>query len=148
MSSTPANNLALPNWVRRLFVVVWLILGVWGALNHNILPKWFGSRTDLLLPHLRYGHVMFNKNMKKVKVFKYQSGNGEPHYLADLVTTPSLGYHRARLGMNVLLQPRYIDTLCRSAQDLGQGQITILIEEYDVSDGPAQPTKTTTRRCY
>jgi hypothetical protein len=50
---------------RRGFALAWVLLGLAGALNHTIAMKPIGERFDLVLPHLRYGYVMFNANLRE-----------------------------------------------------------------------------------
>jgi len=100
---------------RRTFVAVWIALGCAGAVNHTIAEKVLGHRFDLVLPHLRYGYVMFNRNPRTVEVYEYTRSGGARHDLADLLVTPAPGYKTARLAVDLAFQPRYLAEVCRSA---------------------------------
>ena len=55
-------------------------------------------RSDLGLPNLQYGYVMFNANPRRVPVYTYaRADGGERHDLADLDPRPAFGYKRARV---------------------------------------------------
>jgi hypothetical protein len=116
---------------RRVFVAAWILLGVVGALNHTV----FGRALDLQLPHLKYGHVMFNRNPRVAVVYKYRGSDGVEHHLADLMRPPSLGYHRSRLALSVATKPDYLAELCLRAQ---RGPLTFIVEEQPIGGTPSR----------
>jgi hypothetical protein len=132
---------------RRWFVVAWIALSVLGALNHTIAEKLAGQRFDLLLPHLKYGHVMFNKNLRTVHTYEYAAADGARHDLVDLVQTPAIGYRRARLAINVLLKRDYLQELCFRAYSARKEELTFFVNEYQVDVDPRTPSKTQTLVC-
>ena len=132
---------------RRVFVVAWIVLGVAGALNHTIAEKPVGRRFDLGLPHLRYGHVMFNKNLRVVQTYQYARKDGVRHDVADLVPIAAPGYKRARLAVTLLFQPRYLRELCFRSLHTLDDEITFFIDEYDLDVARGRPTRTFTLRC-
>jgi len=133
--------------LRRAFVVAWLLLGVLGALNHTIALDLFGRRFDLLLPHLKYGHVMFNKNLRTVQVYEWSASDGARHDLADLVETPAYGYRDARVEIDVLTKPDYLKELCFRAFSARKEELTFYASEYQVDVDPRTPSRTATLRC-
>jgi hypothetical protein len=127
--------------LRRGFVAVWILLALAGALK-------LGTGGHLVLPHLRYGHVMFNQNLRTVRVYHYAGADGVRRPLADLMTTPSLGYHRARLGMNLIIKPDYMLELClRTLRQNGNQPFTILTDEYDIERDARTPARTIPFAC-
>ena len=117
---------------RRALVVAWIALTVAGALNHTV----FDRRFDLLFPHLKYGHVMFNSNPRDVDVLSYLDENGAQHDLADLMETPAPGYRRARLAITVVTKPDYLAELCLHAERAGRGPLTFVLDERHVGGQP------------
>ena len=133
--------------LRRAFVVVWIGLGLAGALDHTIAPRWFGTAFDLQLPHLRYGYVMFNENPRRVPVFTYARADGERHDLADLDPRPAPGYKRARTAIDAWYTPVYVRDLCnRALRDRGDA-ITIYVDWYDIEIDREHPAQTQAVRC-
>ena len=128
---------------RRAFVIIWIALGVLGALNHTV----FGRSLDLVLPHLKYGYVMFNDNPREVPVFEYAGADGVRHNLADLVATPAPTYKRARVAIDLILKPDYLREICyRTWRATGQ-PLTFFVESYKVDEDPTRPAKTEAYRC-
>ena len=123
----------------RTFVVAWVILGIAGALDHTIAEKLFGDRIDLVLPHLQYGYVMFNTNLRKATVLEYAGKDGVRHDLADLVRTPAPGYKRARLVINFITDPMYLAEVCLRATRTTSDSFTFFVSDYDV-DGASPPS--------
>jgi hypothetical protein len=142
-----SSNDARDRTLRRAFVAAWVVLGVAGALNHTIAEKLFDRRFDLVLPHLKYGHVMFNLNPSKVSVFQYARADGVRRDLADLVSTPALGYKRARLAINAMTDRMYLAEVCLRATRATGDEFTFYVDDYDVSVDPRQPSETHTLRC-
>lgn len=163
LPAPPADVLERRRWVQRAFVVVWMTLGLAGALNHTIAQRVMGHRYDLVLPQLKWGYVMFNQNPQRVRVHEYEGADGIRHDLADLLLTPSLGYGRARVEINSMVQPKSIQELCRQAIASGVGivpvdpargsrassvvDLTFVETEYNMSAGVATPARTTLSRC-
>lgn len=133
--------------VRRVFIVAWIVLALAGALDHTIALKTLGRRFDLGLPHLRYGHVMFNSNLRVVQTYQYARKDGVRHDVADLVPTAALGYKRARLAMNILFNPRYLREICFRSLHALDDELTIYIDEYNLDVARGRPTRTFTLRC-
>lgn len=135
-------------YARRSFVAVWILLGLLGALNHTIALQACNRRFDLQLPHLRYGHVMFNKNPRTVFVFEYARRDGVRHDLAELVARPALGYKRARVAMNLRLYPDYLEEICANhANKAPTDTIAIIISEYDLDKERDLPVRRSVLRC-
>jgi V8-like Glu-specific endopeptidase len=140
---------------RRAFIVVWILLGLAGALDHTIAEKLLGGRVDLLLPHLKAGYVMFNANPRTAKVYEYAGSDGVRHDLADLVATPSPGYARARVFINATLDPAFLKEIClRATHALEPAARTpqgdaydFFITEYRVDVDPRTPSGTTVLHC-
>ncbi len=131
----------------RVFVVAWLALGILGALNHTIAEKLLGRRFDLVLPHLKYGHVMFNKNLRTVHTYEYAGPDGVRHDLVDLMRTPTLGYAHARFAISVLFKPDALKELCFRSQRQRKEPLTFFVHEYQVDVDPKTPSKTQTLAC-
>ncbi len=132
---------------RRVLVVAWIALSVLGAMNHTIAEKLFGQRFDLVLPHLKYGHVMFNKNLRVVQTYEYAGPDGVRHDLVELVRTPSIGYRHARLAINVLLKRDYLRELCYRAYGARKEELSFFVTEYQVDVDPRTPSQTKTLVC-
>jgi hypothetical protein len=137
----------VPVELRRAFVAAWIVLGVVGALNHTVFQKLFDEKFDLQLPHLKYGHVMFNRNLHQVPVYEYAGKDGARHPLADLVETPALGYQRTRLAFDVLTKQDYLMELCFRTFERRGEVLTFYADEYDVDVDPRKPARTTTFSC-
>ena len=132
---------------RRWLVVAWIALSVIGALNHTIAEKLIGRRFDLVLPHLKYGHVMFNKNLRVVHTYEYAGRDGVRHDLADLMQPTVVGYRRARLAINVILKRDYLREVCYRAYTANKEELTFFVDEYNVDADPKTPQKTQTLTC-
>jgi hypothetical protein len=128
---------------RRAFVVVWIALGVLGALNHTV----FGRRLDLVLPHLRYGHVMFNLNPRRVQVVEFARADGVRRSAAELVPTPAFGYRRARFAVDLMCKADYLKEVCFRAFRARAEELTFFVDEYQVDQDPRRPAHTETLRC-
>ena len=131
---------------QRVFVTAWVLLGVAGALNHTIADRVVGHRFDLVLPHLQYGYVMFNRNPTSVSVYEYARDDGVRHDLADLVATPAPFYKRARVGIDLVLTPDYLRQICFRAWKAG-GPLTLDRTDYEVAVGQSTPVRTLGLRC-
>ena len=86
-----------------------------GALNHTVLAQTLNRRLDLVLPHLRYGYVMFNRTPRTVDISEVIYADGRRAYVDELVATPSPGYKRARWAINLRFEPALLGQLCRQA---------------------------------
>ena len=133
--------------VRRGFIVVWLVLGIAGALDHTIAEHWLGHTVDLGLPHLQYGYVMFNANPRRVAVFSYAHTGGERGDLADLEPRPAPGYARARVAIDAMFTRVYLRDLCNRALRSRDDEITIYIDGYQVDVDSEHPAITSTEKC-
>jgi hypothetical protein len=132
----------------RAFVVAWIALGVLGALNHTLAERFFGRTFDLVLPHLAYGHVMFNRNPRVVPVFEYAGADGVRRNIAELVRVPAPGYKRTRTAINLLLYPEHLRDVCSRAAARRRGEtLAFFIDEYDVAADPRLPARTTEYLC-
>lgn len=132
---------------RRAFVAVWVLLGIAGALDHTLAERLLGSRVDLLLPHLKYGYVMFNANPRTVSVYEYAGADGVRHDVADLDPTPAPGYARARLAIDVALQPAYLAEVCLLAARERHAEYDFFVTDYQVDVDPRRPSATTALHC-
>ncbi len=119
------------------------MLGILGALNHTVL----GRSLDLMLPHLRYGHVMFNLNPRAVQVAEYAGDDGVRHTVADLVPTPAPGYKRSRLALDLMTKPDYLREICLRAFRASARPLTFFVDDYQVEQDPRRPARTQTLRC-
>ena len=132
---------------RRIFVAVWILLGLAGALDHTIAEKVLGSRVDLMLPHLKYGYVMFNVNPRTVSVYTYAGADGVRHDLADLLATPAPGYARARVAIDASFQPAYLAEICLRAARSTHREYDFYVESYTVDTGRSTLTGTSVLHC-
>jgi hypothetical protein len=120
---------------RRVFVAAWILLGVAGALDHTVAQTLLGTRIDLLLPHLRFGYVMFNRNPRTVPVYQYAGRDGVRHDLAQLVPIPAPGYARARLIIDAAVSPPYLREVCRRAGQATKQEYDFFVDTYAVDVG-------------
>jgi hypothetical protein len=118
--------------MRRGFVVVWVLFALLGALG-----------VDLGLPWTRYRHDMFHENPRRVRVGHF-TRDGVDHDLADLVATPSLGYKRSRVALNLIAHPDYIRELCYRGLRSPDDAFTVTVDEYQ---GDRRPTHTLQLQC-
>ena len=132
---------------RRIFVAVWVVLGIVGAMNHTIAEKLFGMRFNLWLPHLEYGYVMFNKNPHEVTVYDYTGEDGVRRPLAELVHTPAIAHADSRLAVNVILQPDYLREVCYRATHGTAERYTFLLDHYDMDVDTRRPVQSITLHC-
>jgi hypothetical protein len=133
--------------LKRVFVVVWMVLGLAGAMNHTIAQSLFGRTFDLVLPHLKYGHVMFNKNLTTVRVHEFEGADHVRHPIADLVQTPALGYRNARVEIDLMTKPDYLLELCFRATRARHEPLVFHVAEYDVTVDPRTPQHTADLPC-
>jgi hypothetical protein len=139
--------LVLEGRARRAFVAVWVLLGLAGALDHTIAERVLGSRIDLVLPHLKYGYVMFNLNPRSVHVYSYSGADGARHDLADLVAAPAPGYARARVAIDADFQPAYLAEICLRAVRATRQEYDFFVETYAVDPGKSTLTETQVFHC-
>ena len=132
--------------VRRAFVAVWLVLGLAGALDHTIAEKYLGLHVDLMLPHLKYGYVMFNINPRTVHVYEYAGKDGARHPLSDLVI-PAPGYPRARASIDSELRPAYPAEVCLRAFRARGEEYDFFVETYEVDVSSRKLTDTRVFHC-
>lgn len=132
---------------RRAFVAVWILLGLAGALDHTIAEKVLGTRIDLVLPHLKYGYVMFNANPRTVNVYSYAGPDAARHDLADLVAAPAPGYARARVAIDAEFQPAYLAEICLRAMRASRQEYDFYVETYAVDPGKSTLTDTRVLHC-
>lgn len=116
--------------MKRAFIVAWIALALAGALKHTIAPGLFGRALDVL-PHLRYGYVMFNDNPRRVPVFTYARADGLRHDLADLEPRLAFGYARARVALDAMFTTVYLRDLCNRALRGPGDTITIFADGYE-----------------
>jgi hypothetical protein len=132
---------------RRAFVVAWIAASVAGAFGHTIAETLLGRRLELWLPHLKYGYVMFNKNPRQVQVYSYAGEDGVRHDLADLQRTPAPLYKRARVAVNLMLEPDYLAELCFRATRSSTEKLTVFADEYDLDVDARRPGRTRSFDC-
>jgi len=132
---------------RRVFVAAWILLGLAGALDDTIAQKVLGRRFDLVLPHLKFGYVMFNVNPRQAVVYEYAGADGVRHDLVELDPTPAPGYKHARLAVDVMLVPAYLAEVCLRATRASHEEYDFFLTEYQVDVDPRRPSRTTTLHC-
>lgn len=132
---------------RRIFIAVWILLGLAGALDQTVALDVLGRRIDLVLPNLRYGYVMFNRNPRTVQVYSYLAKDGARHPLSELVPTPALGYSRARMEMNLLGDPDDLAEICYRAARATSSPLIFVVDEYRLDDDTHHPSRTVNLRC-
>lgn len=100
--------------LKLTFALVWVALTVAGALNHTLV-RGFLAPTGLyhVLPNLRYGYVMFNRNPVEIPVISYRTAAGEWKNVKELVATPAPFYKTTRTAVNVWIDAEYLVHLCR-----------------------------------
>lgn len=133
--------------LRRAFIVIWIVLGVAGAIDHTIAERYLGGSLDLRLPHLQYGYVMFNENARRVPVFTYARGDGVRRDLAELDPRPAPGYARSRAAVDATLAPSYLRDLCNRSLRSRDDDLTIYIDGYDVLVDNQHPAISSTVKC-
>lgn len=128
---------ALEVWRGRLvrrgahaLALLWLGLGVVGGLNHRLWPGLYEQRGALpkLMPHLRYGYVMFDRMPERFTVATYREatgGSGQP--LAQLMVPSSWGYEEARAFIMLNMYPGFLDWLC---QQRPERAVTFELQRY------------------
>jgi hypothetical protein len=139
----------MDRWVtaRRAFVVVWVFLGIAGAMNHTIAEKLLGVRFNLWLPHLEYGYIMFNKNPHEVTVYDYTGDDGVRRPLAELMHTRAIAHADSRLVINVVLQPDYLREVCYRATRGTTERYTFLLDHYDMDVDTRRPVQSQALHC-
>src|SRR5207249_79619 len=98
-------------------------------------------------PHLKYGHVMFNKNLRTIRIYEFSRGDGAHHSIADLVQTPAIGYRHARVGLDVYSKPDYLKELCFLDFKSRHEELTFYANEYQIGVDPRTPSSIETLRC-
>ena len=148
-SSNAGRSIAVDNATkaRRAFVVVWIAVGLAGALNGTIAERLLGAQLDLRLPQLEYGFVMFNKNPHEVTVYSYLGPDGAPRPLSELVHTRAVGYADARLGVNLIFRPDYLQEVCYRATDDSGARYAFVLDHYDMDIDPRRPARSLTLHC-
>jgi hypothetical protein len=126
--------------LRRAFVAAWLVLAVAGGLGHTFLPRLLDRDGWLVavLPHLKWGYVMFNRIPRRFRRLVYAPpGGGAPRPLSELVDMSSLGYEDARAAFLVMAHPGganqdAVARLCASESKLDG--VVLQLEDYRVDD--------------
>jgi hypothetical protein len=115
------QRLPIVELARRTFVVGWLVITIVGGLSHRIWASSPLQHSDFvyrLLPHLRYGYVMFSDIPSHVTTMTYRSTPGAAELpVAEIVPTPAWGYKNARTALNLLLYPEYGAYICHRLPD-------------------------------
>jgi hypothetical protein len=132
---------------RRVFVTAWVAIGLAGALNATIAERLLGTQLDLRLPQLEYGFVMFNRNAHEVTVYSYVGPDGARRPLSELVSTPAPGYADARLAVNLLLRPDYLQEVCYRATAGSSTRYVFVLDHYDMDTDPRRPAQSLTLHC-
>ena len=134
--------------IRRSFIVFWLIISILGALNHTIYRGILPRKKVLveLLPHLRYGWVMFNRSPDIIHTFWYipKGGTKEIH-LSDLEKTPSFLYKEARVGLSAYSSEDYVEYLCQTNQ---KADLSIFIKKTYNIKMPDIPPQIQRQKCF
>lgn len=133
--------------MKRAFVVGWLGLLFVGAVNHGLVEALGLPRVELLLPHLRYGHVMFNRNLRVVTVHEVRAPDGSLRHLSELLPNDAPGYRRARVEMNLYFFPALLEPICRQALKGREGAFTIVRSRWDVRPSGLQREEVLGLRC-
>ncbi|MFZ9887335.1 MAG: hypothetical protein ACO3JL_07520 [Myxococcota bacterium] len=128
-------------------MVLWVLVSVFGALNHTIITKIRGAPFPLPLPHLYSGHVMFVRIPRDPTVHYYQSHDGTWRPLYELTEAHGWLYERARLEANLSFSPSLLADICRRHLARTGGVTHILREEHRLSKGAPQPVKRLYFRC-
>jgi hypothetical protein len=106
----------LVEWGKPGLAVLWLAVGVLGGLNHRLWPDLYDQRGALpkLMPHLRYGYVMFDRMPRHFAVATYTEAGSPRQPLAGLVAPSSLGYEDARAFILLNAYPGFLRWLCHA----------------------------------
>jgi hypothetical protein len=131
----------------RGFLLVWLLLHVLAALDHTlirgILP--YKQQLSQVLPHLKYGWVMFNRPPRRAIVWTFvAAGQTERRHLAAALETTSLTYMRARVSLQSEFNPDYPAELCARLASL---RGAILTKSVYTIDDPLHPVRRESFRC-
>src|SRR5215471_14310542 len=98
-------------YVRRVSLLTWLGFSVVGALNFNLLEaRFFRPRSGLtaILPHLQFGHVMFDRVPRSITVPSVTFGVSPVRYgLSSVLETDSIAYEDARGYLGFVLDPEW-----------------------------------------
>jgi hypothetical protein len=128
-------------------VSVWLLLQILAALDHTfirgILP--FKRQLSLVLPHLKYGWVMFNRPPPRATVWTFvAAGQTERRHLGAALETTSLTYMRARVSLQSEFNPDYPAELCARLDSLRGATLT---KSVYATDDPSHPVRRESFRC-
>lgn len=95
--------------------VIWLGLSVCGALNHRLLPGIYprDGMLSAVLPHLKYGYVMFDRMPDRFVVVGYRDGlDPTRRSLAELLGADSWGYQEGRSFLTLNTHDGWLGWLC------------------------------------
>ena len=103
-------------WAMPVFVV-WLGLSLLGALDHNLISAPIfgeGGKLPLVLPHLKYGYVMYNEVPPSVPRLVIVGGtNDRIRTTNDLIETPAPLYKASRIFVNTMMYgPVWLEHVC------------------------------------
>jgi hypothetical protein len=138
--ASKAGSMAGGQWrcARRALIAVWLALSVAGALNFDLLSaRFFAPRGALtaFLPHLQFGHVMFDRVPRTITVPSVTFDGSTTHRgLSAVLQTDSIGYSDARGYLGFALAPGWEDRIC---SHIGERQdVTIWLRRFVIRETP------------
>ena len=133
-------------YARRASLVLWLGMSVVGALNFNLFEERFfphGGGLTAALPHLRFGHVMFDRVPKNITVPSVTFADGVHHGLSSVLVTDSIGYEDARGYLGFALDPDWERRICRRIGP--RPDVTLWLQEVEIKDAPRVKSARTIR---
>jgi hypothetical protein len=96
-----------------------------------------------MAPHLQYGYPMFNKIPRFARAIQWLSADGARHHIAEIVPTPALGYKEARVSMDAMVSPGYVQELCGRLPAGGK----LIADEYAIEPGSRRMLRTINLFC-
>jgi hypothetical protein len=119
--------------IARGMAAIWLGLSVCGALNHRLIPGIY-PRDGILsavLPHLKYGYVMFDRMPDRFVVVSYRDGlDPTRRSLATLLGADSWGYQEGRIFLTLNMHDAWLGWLCLRGR-LGPSVI-VELEQFQI----------------
>jgi hypothetical protein len=133
-----AGSLAVVRtYARRASLLLWLGMSVVGALNFNLLEERFfrhGGALTAVLPHLRFGHVMFDRVPSNITVPSVTFADGVHHGLSSVLVTDSIGYEDARGYLGFALDPDWERRICGRIES--RPDVTLWLRQIAITDAP------------
>jgi hypothetical protein len=138
VSSTGSRAARPAVYARRALIVAWLGLSVIGALNFKLLfGRFFDARGGLtaVLPHLKFGHVMFDRVPDAITVPSVTFTTGGGHRgLSEVIETDSIGYADARAYLGFVLDPSWESRICE--QIAARNDVVLWLRRIEIGDAP------------